>query len=79
VAALKNITVDALEFSIRGYFDRRGDRLPDLHNRGFEGIRYETRIQSPEPAERIEELVEEAEPHCYVLSQRAASGVVTYR
>ncbi len=74
MAALKDITLDALEFSIRGYFDRRGGRLPDVPNRGFEEIRYETRIQSPDEPDRIKELVEEAERHCYVLStlKRAA-------
>jgi uncharacterized OsmC-like protein len=68
VAALKNIRLDALEFSIRGYFDRRGGRLPGMPNRGFDEIRYEIRIESPEPPERIRELVDEAERHCYVLS-----------
>lgn len=68
MAAIKNITLDALEFSIRGYFDRRGGRVAGVPNRGFEEIRYETRIQSSEPAERIKELVGEAERHCYILS-----------
>jgi hypothetical protein len=68
VAALRNITLDALEFVIRGYFDRRGGRLAEVPNRGFEEIRYETRIRSPEPADRITLLVEEAERHCYVLA-----------
>jgi len=68
VAALNDITIDLLEFSIRGYFDRRGGRVANVPNRGFEEIRYETRIQSPEPAERIKTLVEEAERHCYVLA-----------
>jgi hypothetical protein len=67
VAALKEITLDALEFSIRGYFDRRGGRVDGVLNRGFEEIRYETRIESPEPVERIKALVAEAEGHCYVL------------
>jgi len=68
VAALKEIRLDALEFAIRGYFDRRGGRLPGMPNRGFDEIRYEIRIESPEPPPRIKELVEEAERHCYVLS-----------
>jgi hypothetical protein len=68
VAALRDISLDALEFSIRGYFDRRGGRISGVPNRGFEEIRYETRIQSPEAPERIKELVEEAERHCYVLA-----------
>lgn len=48
--------------------------VKDFRNReggdayGFEEIRYETRIESSEPPERIRELVEEAERHCYVLS-----------
>jgi uncharacterized OsmC-like protein len=79
VAALKDITLDALEFSIRGYFDRRGGRVAGLPNRGFEEIRYETRIQSPEPAERIKELVEEAERHCYVLSTLRRAAKVSAR
>lgn len=74
MAALKNIRLDKLEFAIRGYFDRRGGRLPGLPNRGFDEIRYEIRIESPEPPERIRELVTEAEQHCYVLAtlKRAA-------
>jgi uncharacterized OsmC-like protein len=67
VAALRDIKLDALEFSIRGYFDRRGGRV-GVPNRGFEEIRYETRIQSPEAPERIKEIVEEAERYCYVLA-----------
>ncbi len=68
MAALRDITLDGLEFSIRGYFDRRGGRVPDVPNRGFDEIRYETRIQSPEHPDRIKALVAEAERHCYVLS-----------
>ena len=79
MAALKDITLDALEFSIRGYFDRRGGRVAGLPNRGFEEIRYETRIESPEPAERIKELVEEAERHCYVLSTLRRAAKVSAR
>jgi uncharacterized OsmC-like protein len=79
VAALKDITLDALEFSIRGYFDRRGGRVAGLPNRGFEDIRYETHIQSPEPPERIKELVEEAERHCYVLSTLRCAAKVSAR
>jgi uncharacterized OsmC-like protein len=79
VASLKDITLDGLEFSIRGYFDRRGGRVAGLPNRGFEEIRYETRIQSPEPAERIKELVEEAERHCYVLSTLRRAAKVSAR
>jgi uncharacterized OsmC-like protein len=74
VAARNEIRLDALEFAIRGYFDRRGGRLPGMPNRGFDEIRYEIRIDSPEPPQRVKELVEEAERHCYVLStlKRAA-------
>ncbi len=79
MAALKEITLEALEFSIRGYFDRRGGRVASLPNRGFEEIRYETRIQSPEPAERIKELVEETERHCYVLSTLRRAAKVSAR
>lgn len=79
MAALKDIALDALEFSIRGYFDRRGGRVAGIPNRGFEEIRYETRIQSPEPAERIKELVEEAERHCYVLSTLRRAAKVSAR
>ncbi len=68
MAALRDVRLDALEFAIRGYFDRRGGRLPGMPNRGFDEIRYEIRIQSAEPPERIRGLVEEAERHCYVLS-----------
>lgn len=74
MAALKNIRLDKLGFAIRGYFDRRGGRLPGLPNHGFDEIRYEIQIESPEPPERIRELVTEAEEHCYVLAtlKRAA-------
>jgi uncharacterized OsmC-like protein len=77
VAALKDLRIDALEFAIRGYFDRRGGRLSEVPNRGFEEIRYETRIQSPEPPERIRELVEEAERHCYVLQTLKRAAKIT--
>ena len=79
MAALKDITLDALEFSIRGYFDRRGGRVTGVPNRGFEEIRYETRIRSPEPAERIKELVDEAERHCYVLTTLRRAAKVSAR
>lgn len=48
-------------------------------NRGFDEIRYETRIQSPEPAARIKELVEEAERHCYVLSTLRRAAKISAR
>lgn len=67
MAALKDITLDALEFSIRAYFDRRGGRVAHIPNRGIEEIRYDILIQSPDRPERIKELVAEAERHCYVL------------
>ena len=74
MAALRDLRIDALEFAIRGYFDRRGGRVPAVPNHGFDEIRYETRIQSPETPERIRALVEGAERHCYVLNtlKRAA-------
>ena len=56
MAALRDLRIDALEFAIRGYFDRRGGRVAGAPNRGFEEIHYETRIQSPEPPDRIREL-----------------------
>lgn len=68
MAALKNIRLDKLEFAIRGYFDRRGGRLPGVPNRGFDEVRYEIQIESPETPERIRGLIAEAEQHCYVLA-----------
>jgi uncharacterized OsmC-like protein len=68
VAALHDITLEGLEFHIRGYFDRRGGRVPDVPNHGFEEIRYEVYIASPDTPDRIKALVEEAERHCYVLN-----------
>ena len=68
MAALRDLRIDALEFAIRGYFDRRGGRVAGVPNLGFEEIRYETHIQSPEPPDRIRALVDEAERHCYVLN-----------
>jgi hypothetical protein len=79
VAALKNVRLDALAFAIRGYFDRRGGRLPEMPNRGFDEIRYEIRIESSEPPERIRELVEEAERHCYVLSTLKRAAKISAR
>lgn len=79
MAALRNIRLDTLEFAIRGYFDRRGGRLRDMPNRGFDEVRYEIRIESPEPSERIRELVEEAERHCYVLSTLKRAVKITAR
>ena len=79
MAALRNIALEALEFTIRGYFDRRGGRFTEFPNRGFDEIRYETRIRSTEPAERIAALVEEAERHCYVLATLRRAVKVTAR
>ncbi len=79
MAALKDITLDTLEFNIRGYFDRRGGRLPDVPNRGIEEIRYDILIQSPERPERIRELVEEGERHCYVLHTLRRAAKVSGR
>ena len=79
MAALNDITLDSLEFSIRGYFDRRGGRVAGVANRGFDEIRYETRIQSPETPDRIKALVEEAERHCYVLSTLRRAAKISAR
>lgn len=79
MAALKSIRIDKLEFAIRGYFDRRGGRLPGLPNRGFDEIRYEIQIESPEPAERIRELVVEAESNCYVLATLKRAAKISAR
>ncbi len=68
MAALRELTLGKLEFQIRGYLDRRGGRVPDVPNLGFEEIRYEIHLESPDPAARIRALVEEAERHCYVLN-----------
>ena len=53
--------------------------MASVPNRGFEGIRYETRIESPEPAKRIRELVGEAERHCYVLSTLRRAAKISAR
>ena len=79
MAALRDLRIDALEFSIRGYFDRRGGRVPGVPNRGFDELRYETRIDSPEAPERIRDLVEEAERHCYVLNTLKRAAVIHAR
>lgn len=74
MAALRELTLEKLEFHIRGYVDRRGGRVPGVPNLGFEEIRYEIHLDSPDAPERIRALVEEAERHCYVLNtlRRAA-------
>jgi uncharacterized OsmC-like protein len=79
VAALRDLRIDALEFAVRGYFDRRGGRVSGVPNRGFDEIRYETRIQSPEAPERIRELVDEAERHCYVLNTLKRAAKISAR
>lgn len=79
MAALKDLRIDALEFAIRGYFSRLGGRVAGMPNRGFEEIRYETRIQSPEAPERIRELVEEAERHCYVVNTLKRAAKISAR
>ncbi len=79
MAALKNIRLDKLEFAIRGYFDRRGGRLAEVPNRGFDEIRYEIQIESPEPPERVRELVVEAERHCYVLATLKRAAKISAR
>lgn len=79
MAALRNLRLDKLAFVIRGYFDRRGGRVAGLPNRGFEEIRYEIQIESPEPPDRIRELVVEAERHCYVLATLKRAAKISAR
>ena len=79
MAALRDLRIDTLEFAIRGYFDRRGGRAAGVPNHGFEEIRYETRIQSPEPPDRIRALVDEAERHCYVLNTLRRAAKISAR
>lgn len=64
----EEITLDTVEFTIRGYFNRAGGRFAGVLNRGIEEIQYETRINSPETPEVIKALAHDAEAYCYVLA-----------
>ena len=60
-ASLMDLTLDSVKVKTKAVYDLR----PGV---GFEGITYETRIESRENEERIMELVERAEKACYVTS-----------
>ncbi len=67
-AALMGLQLDRVEVSLKGYMDLRGmfavdDSVPS----GFERVRYEVQLTSPEPPERIQALVNMVQNHCPVL------------
>jgi putative redox protein len=69
-AARQELAINSLEITLRGRFDRGAER------RFLEFI-YDLRVESPEPPERIREMVETAERFCYVSNTLARSAQLT--
>ncbi len=67
-AADMNLTIDAVEIRVRGDLDMEGILDLDGHGYGkrpgFAKIRYVVHIQSQEPRERIQELIQRVERCC---------------
>lgn len=67
-ASVMGIQFDELSVECRGNLDLRGLFGLDSSVRpGYSEVRFETRITSAEPVERIRELAEAVESHCPVL------------
>ena len=61
------LRIDSVDVEAKGYLDLRGLLgIADVPA-GFDKVTFSTRIVSPEPAERIQELVRVVESHCPVL------------
>lgn len=78
-AALADLKLESVATRVRGYFDPRPGYVEGLPNLGFEEIRCEVRIESPEPAERILELMVRVEQQCYVLNTLRRCCTVHHR
>jgi uncharacterized OsmC-like protein len=66
-AAVLGITIDKLEINIESDFDARGMLHLTDDPPGFDALRYNVNIESPESEEKIMQLIEEADKHSPVL------------
>lgn len=74
-AALRDLRLEDVHIGVRGYFDRRGGRVEGIENRGFEEIRLDIKVRSPENAKTITDLMRTVDRECYALNtlRRAAT------
>lgn len=66
-ASVLGLRIDNVEVDARGHLDVRGFLGLAQVPAGFERVTFTTRIESPEPPERIRELARLVEQHCPVL------------
>jgi putative redox protein len=67
-AAVLGVRLDSLSVQCKGNLDLHGLFGLDAEvPPGYTEIRFETRIESPEPEERVLQLIETVESHCPVL------------
>ncbi len=66
-AAVLGLKIDRVEIEARGQLDLRGFLNLAPVGAGFSGVTFVTRIESPEPAERLRELARVVSEHCPVL------------
>lgn len=66
-ANVLGLRLDRVDVEARGYLDLRGFLGDPAVAPGFDRVAFTTRVTSPEPAERIEQLAALVEKHCPVL------------
>lgn len=66
-ASVLGLRIDRVEVEVRGHLDVRGFLGDPSVAPGFERVAFSTRVESPEPPERIHELAALVERHCPVL------------
>ncbi len=66
-ASALGLRLDRVEVEARGHLDVRGFLSVAPVASGFERVEFTTRVESPEPPERIRELSRLVEEHCPVL------------
>lgn len=67
-AGLRGLDLEAVTTKVRGHFDPRGGYIVGAENRGFDEIRCQVAIVSPESPDTIDELMRLVEEQCYVLN-----------
>ena len=76
-AAALGLRLDNVSVETKGYLDLRGFlNLSDV-GAGFERVSYTTRIESPEPPEKLRQLARLVEEHCPVLDTLRSPVEVT--
>lgn len=76
-AAALGLHLDRVEVETKGYLDLRGFLNLAQIGAGFERVSYTTRIESPEPPEKLRELARLVEEHCPVLDTLRSPVAVT--